>query len=473
MAYYQPALRSKGSALHAALILLFLVGGLSTGVVADPGSGERQLSLTVYNSDLAVVRDERRMEIQKGTHWLPFRDVPSRIDPTSVHLKAVDGQPLEVLEQNYRYDLVSPEKIFDRYLDSEIKVIVEEGRLYEGTLLSHAGGRLVLGGGEADEGLVVLSPDKITDVQFPALPEGLITRPTLEWLLHAGSGGTRALEVSYLTHGFNWHAEYVAVVGAGDKVMDLAGWVSVDNRSGATYEDAELQLVAGDVHRVPVPKMRVPGGRSAELALAADGMPNFVEETLFEYHLYTLGRQTTLRENETKQLSLFTPTSCKVEKIYESNPRRDNKKVRVVLETTNSEETGLGMPLPKGKVRVYKRDRRDRLQFIGEDQIDHTPKDEKVRIFVGNAFDLVVERKETDSRKLSRFVREIDVEIEVRNRKEKENVTVVIQEDLYGDWKILQANRDYEKKTSRRIEFRVPVNAGQVEVVTYTVRYTR
>ncbi len=456
---------SRGAPLIAALAAL---AAAQAGAAAS--DGERDLSLTVYNSDLAVVRDARTMSIEQGTHWLAFTDVPARIDPTTVNLKALDEGALEMLEQNYRYDLVSQDKILERYLDSEIRVILEEGRLYEGTLLSFAGGRIVLGGAQDGEGLVILNPDKITDLQFPALPEGLITRPTLEWLLDAERRGDRRLEVSYMTAGFNWHAEYVAVVAEDDASMDLAGWVSVDNRSGATYEDAELQLVAGDVHRVPKQQAR-PGRMRDQENLMMAAAPAFEQEELFEYHLYTLGRRSTLRDNETKQLSLFNPTRCRVHKLYEANPQRDGTKVRVVLETTNSEEMGLGRPLPKGTVRVFQRDSRGRLQFVGEDAIDHTPRDEDVRVFLGNAFDLAAERTELASRRISQRVREVDIEVEVRNRKESEDVVVVLQENVYGDWEVTQSSRDYDRKSSRLIEFRVPVKAGQVEKVTYTIRY--
>ncbi len=439
--------------------------------VCPADAEERELSLTVYNNDLAVVRDQRAMEIASGIEWLKFRDVPERIDPTSVHLTATDGEGLEVLEQNYVYDLVSPEKILDRYLEHQIQAITEDGRLYEGTLLSHSGGRVVLSEVEGQSGLVILMVEKITDLRFPELPEGLITRPTLEWLLAADRGGTRNLEVSYMTGGMNWHAEYVAVVDADDENLDLAGWVSLENHSGATYPDAELQLVAGEPHRVmPTPEFKR-GGRPVQALSMADET-GFQEETFFEYHLYTLGRETTLKNNETKQVSLFNPAACEVEKIYEANPQRHGKKVRVVLETTNSEEMGLGMPLPKGKIRVYKEDSRGRLQFVGEDGIDHTPRDEKVRVFVGNAFDLVVERTEKDRRNIGSRTREWDLEVELRNRKEDEDVTILLAEDVHGDWTVLEASHAYEKKNSRRIEFDVPVRAGEVVTVTFTVRTT-
>jgi hypothetical protein len=458
---------------HGGALAGFLLAGLVLAGLPSPAAADesRALSLTIYNRDLGLVRDVRSLSIAAGTDWVDFRDVPERIDPTSVHLKPVDGEPLAVLEQNYRYDLVSSEKILERYLDAEIKVILEEGRLYEGRLLSAGGRHLVLGGMQPEEGLTILTREKITDIQFPALPEGLITRPTLAWLLSAERGGARQVEVSYLTGGFDWHAEYVAVVDQEDSAMDLSGWVSIDNHSGATYPQADLQLVAGDVHRVPAPG-RPAKGRGAMEMMAAPQAAGFEEESFFEYHLYTLGRQTTLRDRETKQLALFAPADCEVAKRYESNPRRDGAKVRVVLETTNSRAAGLGMPLPAGTVRVYKRDRRERLQFIGEDRIDHTPRDEKLRVLIGNAFDLVVERTELATRRIGPRDREIDIEIEVRNRKEDDAVDVLIQEDLYGYWQVLRASAPYEQKSSTRIEFTVPVAAGETATVRYTVRFT-
>jgi len=472
--------RGQGSARRGRVgrlrwVTMLLLAGIVLAGMPLPAAAEeeRALSLTIYNRDLGLVRDMRSLEVVAGTGWVDFRDVPARIDPTSVHFKAIDGSPLVVLEQNYRYDLVSSEKILERYLDSDVKVILDEGRLYEGQLLSASGRHLVLGGVDPGEGVTILTREKVTDIQFPALPEGLITRPTLAWLLSAERGGARDVEVSYLTGGFDWHAEYVALVNEEDTGMHFSGWVSIDNHSGATFPNAELQLVAGDINRV-APVQTLAKGRGAALSeMMMAQAPGFEEEAFFEYHLYTLGRRTTLRDRETKQLALFDPATCDVEKRYESNPRRDGAKVRVVLETTNSRELGLGMPLPQGTVRVYKRDRREKLQFLGEDRIDHTPRDEKLRIFIGKAFDLVVERTELASRKVGPRDREIDVEIEVRNRKEDAAATVLIQEDLYGFWKVLNANMSYEQKSSSRIEFTVTVAAGETATVTYTVRFTR
>jgi hypothetical protein len=245
----------------------------------------------------------------------------------------------------------------------------------------------------------------------------------------------------------------------------------LENRSGATYPEAQLQLVAGEVHRAVAPRpprdmmMRVASG-------SMESQKAFEEETFYEYHLYTLQRPTTLHDNETKQLSLFDPASCPVKRVYETNPQQDNRSVRVMLESVNSEANGLGMPLPQGTVRVYQRDKRGQLQFVGEAKFDHTPRDEKIRVYTGKAFDLVVERTETDTRQFGPRDREVDVKIEVRNRKEKEDVTVIVQEDLYGVWAIRQSSLPYEKKSSTRIEFAVPVAAGQVQTVTYTAHFS-
>jgi hypothetical protein len=449
--------------------LALTVLGLSTLALPVPAQdAERSVSVTVYNQDLGLVRDVRRLAVPEAGGWVSFREVPSGIDATSVHLKATDGRELQVLEQNYAYDLVSPEKILERYLESPVKVVLKDGRLYEGTLLSTREGQLVMGG--AGGAVTILAREKVTDIQCPGLPEGLITRPTLSWLLR-GAGGDRQLEVSYLTSGMTWHAEYVAVVAEAATTMDLSGWVSLDNRSGASYPEAQLQLVAGEVHRVTPP--RAPREMLMRAGTAdMEAQKAFEEESFYEYHLYTLQRPTTLHDNETKQLALFDPAACPVKRIYETDPQQDGKTVRVMLESVNSEANGLGMPLPQGKVRVYQRDKRGQLQFVGEDAIDHTPRDEKIRVYTGKAFDLVVERTELDTRQLAPRDRETDVKIEVRNRKEKEAVTVVVQEDFYGVWEIRRASHDYEKKSSTRIEFAVPVAAGAVATVTYTVHYS-
>jgi hypothetical protein len=440
------------------------------GILMSAASGqERELSVTVYNNDLAAVRDVRTVSITAGVDTFRFVDVPEEIDPTSVLLEPADGKPLVVLEQNYAYDLVSADALLKRYLDREIQVLNEEGDLLEGRLLSYSDGQLLLR--PRDGGVRVLSRKKISEIRCPRLPEDLYTRPTLVWVLSSDAGGERRVRLSYLTSGMSWKARYVAVVNEASTQLRLAAWVNIRNESGATYPNASLQLVAGEVHRVsPGRRPRHEKGiPTRELALAA--VPQFEEEAFFEYHLYTLDQPTTLADREKKQIALFAPTEVAVSKEYEYAAWKGDK-VRVVLVFTNDEEAGLGRPLPAGIVRVYQEDSRGRLQFIGEDRVDHTPRGEEVRLFLGQAFDLVAERKVLDVRKIGRNVREEDVEISLRNRKEEGEVEIVVSERLYGYWEITRSSHPYEKKEATLVEFRPTIPAGEEVKLTYTVRYT-
>ena len=295
----------------------------------------------------------------------------------------------------------------------------------------------------------------------------MITRPTLVWMLNNGGPKKHKTELSYLTEGVDWHAEYVAVVDRDDKNLELGGWVSLVNRSGATYKDARLKLVAGDVNIVEA--RRRPEARGALKAMAAvEAVPQFEEKAFFEYHLYTLQRKTTLKNNQTKQISLFPSAEVKAKKLYIYDSARYEKKVRVNLEFKNREQDGLGLPLPEGKIRVYKQDVDEALEFVGEDLIDHTPADEKVRIFLGNAFDLVGERVQKSSKKISSRSREEEYEISLRNHKE-EDVGIVVVEHFYGDWEITQRSHSYTKKDARTAEFAVPIPAKGEVKLNYTV----
>ncbi|MEZ4652435.1 MAG: hypothetical protein R3E12_02235 [Candidatus Eisenbacteria bacterium] len=303
---------------------------------------------------------------------------------------------------------------------------------------------------------------------MPRLPEGLRTRPTLVWTLQSDGGGQKPVELSYLTAGLSWHAEYVAVTNEDDSRISLSAWISLENTSGATYPDAQLQLIAGEVNRVQPPQPMYMRGKGA-VAMAEMDSQGFAEESFFEYHLYTLDRRTTIADRETKQVALFPTAEAPVDKIYEYRGQVDPKKVSVVLETANSESRGLGMPLPAGKVRTYKEDKRGQLQFVGEDQIDHTPKNEKVRLRIGNAFDVVGERNQLSQKRISDRVQEQEIEIKIRNRKE-EKIEVLVEESLYGDWEIIQSTHEHVKKDARTADFRLPVGADQETVLRFTVR---
>jgi hypothetical protein len=338
-------------------------------------------------------------------------------------------------------------------------------------LLSYSDENLTLK--EPEGAIRIVRLNEVRDMYFPSLPEGLITKPTLVWLLDSQVSGKRKAEVSYLTSGINWHAEYVAVVDQLDENLELAGWVSIDNRSGATYQDAKIKLIAGEVHRVRegIPLPRLGKGEMMELAT---GAPQFEEKPFFEYHLYTLLRPSTIKDNEIKQVSLFPTTNVKIKKIFTYDGAKEEKNVKVEVEFKNSQAEGLGMPLPKGKIRVYKADVDKSLEFVGEDLIDHTPKDEKVRVFLGNAFDIVGERKRTDFKQISKDVTEESYEIKLRNHKE-EAVEVVVVEHLYyyTTWEIIESNFKYEKKDANTIEFKIPLQKDEEKIINYTVRYIR
>jgi hypothetical protein len=287
-------------------------------------------------------------------------------------------------------------------------------------------------------------------------------------MLDSDLSGSQAAEVRYLTRQIGWHAEYVATVAAGEKQLDLAGWVSIDNKSGATYTDAKLKLIAGDVNRVqqkayPQPEMAM------RRMTAADA--GFEEKEFFEYHLYTLPRTSTLRDNEIKQLSLFPPARVEAKKIFTYNGAADGKKVRVSMEFVNSTEAGLGMPLPKGVIRVMKADTDGSLEFVGEDRIDHTPRDEKVRVYLGNAFDIVGERTPKDRRQITKQTTEEDFQIVLRNHKSAA-VTVVVTERMWGDWDIVASSLAHTKKDANTAEWNVDVASDGETNLTFTVRRT-
>lgn len=436
---------------------------LAAAAWAMPLSADAEIYVTVYNNDLALVREVRSVDLPKGVSEYSFTGVPSRIDPTSVRL---DGGPgVAVLEQNYRYDLVSRQKLLERYLDQTVQVVTKHDKFHEGVLKT-AAGSIVL---ETENGIVVVNDDEVADVSLPKIPAGLITRPTLVWTLANDGAEKRDLEIQYLTNGLSWHAEYIAAVDAKDESMELTAWVSLENNSGATYENAHLKVVAGDVHRVtsspPTPSiMRMQAMDSRQKSRG------FQERTFFEYHLYDLERPTTLRDREVKQIQLLENRTVPVEKVYVYEPTRGNSDVQVKLRFDNTEENGLGIPLPAGKFRVYREDTDKSLQFAGEDRLDHTPRDEEVTVFLGNAFDLVAERHDLESRRITDRVFERRIQIKLRNRKESGTVSILVKEHPGGNWRIVDASHDWERVNARDLEFEISVKSGTEVIVEYKVR---
>jgi len=443
------------------------------------------VDLTVYNQNLALVKERRTLELKLGVNQVAFQDVAALIDPTTVLFRSLtDPSGTTVLEQNYEYDIVGSQKLLEKYVDQDIQLVTEDGSKYSGKLLSGTQDVIL----QAVDGQVtVIKLDQVREFSFPRLPEGLITKPTLLWQVEAAKGGTHNVEVTYMTQGVNWQADYVLLLDKGDKKIDLDGWITLNNQSGATYKDAKLKLIAGEIHREAEEMAYAKG--EIRMAPTAVPAPQVAERAFFEYHLYEVQRPVTVKDRETKQIEFTTASGVAAEKffVYDASQQpyfwgtpitepsygdTGNRKVMVMLEFQNSEKAGLGVPLPKGTVRVYKEDVDGSTQFIGEDSIDHTPKDEKVRLYIGDAFDIVGERKQTNFRKLGENSLEESYEITIRNHKE-EAVQVRIVEHMFrwSEWEITSTSLDYLKTDAQTIEYRLDVPANGEKKVGYTVRY--
>jgi len=445
---------------------------LATILLHAQESHQKSLAVTVYNQNLGVVKDVRELNISSGISEIKLTDVAQFIDPTSVHID-IDG---EVLEQNFQYDLVSMDKILKKYIDKNIQLVGEKGEFIEGKLLSVNGFQIVLQ--KNDGGLLMLPSAGKYQISVESLPNGLITRPTLIWMVESQNSGKQDVKVSYQTSGMNWHAEYVVVLNKDDSKLDLNSWVSVENKSGATYNNAKLKLVAGDVNLVKSNNYNQPQYDRVYAAKSFKAEEQFSEKEFFEYHIYDLQRKTTLANNETKQISLFEASDVSAKKKYFYGNRssyyggsRQSGKVSVIVEFENSEANNLSKPMPKGKVRVYKSDG-DALEFIGEDLIDHTPKKEKVKLKIGEAFDIVVEDVQTENKKITNKVYEQTYEVTITNRK-KEDIVVDVERMLGFNWEVLSSSIKFEKKDSKTILFKVPVKADAKTVLKYKVRYVQ
>jgi hypothetical protein len=443
----------------------------------------------------AVIRDEREIDFKDGLNTISFTDVAAFIDPTTVSFADLtEAGATAVLEQQFLFDLVSHSKLLDRYLDRPITARVPAGDQVtdiSGTLLSHTQGQLVLQG----PGGVQLVPWNGSQVQLGELPGGLITRPTLQWLVRSAEGGRRKVRTAYQTEGITWRSDYNLVLNAEDTAADLGAWVTLMNLSGASYRDAQLKLIAGDVQRVQPGRGRYPP-MAAQAVRAEVADAAFEEKSFYEYHLYTLPRRTTIAQNTTQQIALFpTVDDVAVEKVlvYYGLPQaahwgvfprpmtdrdfgnQSNKKVDVYIRFENRQDNKLGIPLPRGKVRVFKLDDADgSLEFVGEDLIDHTPRNQTVLIRTGQSFDVTGERTQTNyTVNIGGHVITESFRIELSNAKDRPQ-KVIIKENLYRwvNWEILQKSDDFTKVDARTIHFEVTVPAEGKKVVEYTVRYT-
>jgi hypothetical protein len=434
------------------------------------------VSITIYNSNLGLVKDIRLIDLKLGIHELKFMDVAAKIDSTTVHIKSlINGSSVNVLEQNYEYDLLSPQKLLEKFVGQKVQLATvnpetKKEESVEAILLSTQGGNIFQIGDKISIG----HPGRIL---LSKIPENLIPQPTLVWLLENRLSKPQKLEVSYLTSGINWKADYVVVLNPSDNLADLTGWVTIDNKSGATYQNALLKLVAGDIHRA---KPEIKMDRMMAKAAAKEVSPQFKEETFFEYHLYTLDRKTTIKDNQTKQMTLLNANQIPIKKLFifpgypyyyysRYDQRSEKQKIGVFLELENTEKNRLGMPLPKGTIRVYKEDKDRSLQFVGEDRIDHTPKDEKFKIKIGEAFDVVGEKVQTDYKHLGFNLYEVAFDVSLRNHK-KEDIKVLVEEPIPGDWEMLSNSHPYEKISAHLIRFEVPVVKDKEIKVKYRIR---
>jgi len=443
---------------------------------------QTDLNVTVYNSNVALVRDVRDVSLPGGLFRLKFEDIAATVNPATVHFRSLtEPDKLGVVEQNYEYDLLEPAKLLHKYVGKEVTLVRtfrENGETnhedVKATLLADNNGPVWRIGKD------IFTGGYSESYRFPEVPANLYERPTLLMSLENTGAAKHRIEASYLAQGLMWNADYVLTVGRDDKAADLDGWVTLANASGTAFHNARLQLVAGELNRIP----QQMDARETARDLVSNAMaaaPQFAQESFSEYHLYTLGRRTSIENSESKQISLLQGTGVPTEKVFIVNgqdfyyhnaqnpgsPLKDA--VLVYYKFKNEQKAGLGMPLPAGNVRVYQKDSKGGVLFIGEDRIDHTPKDETVTVHIGNAFDIVAERKQTDYKRIDMHTWEMEFEITLRNHKDTP-VVVEVNEPIGGDWKMLSSTFEAKKTAAFAAQFHVPVPKAGEAVLRYRVR---
>lgn len=447
---------------------------------------QKEVAVTIYNENLALVKDQRRIPLKKGNINLAFRDVSANMRAETALLRSVSAPgSVAVLEQNFNFELLTPQKMLEKFVGQTVNVVrtnpstgVETTEVAE--VLSANEGAVLKIGNRIETGL----PARIV---YNSVPQNLRDRPTLTMALESTQNATQDIELSYLTGGLGWKADYVLELNPAEDKLDISGWVTLTNTSGATYKNAKLQLVAGDVNQVNE-QFAQPGLVRAMSAAPMAKAPEMQSESLFEYHMYTLGRPTTIAENQTKQVALLGASGVPARKefllrgadYYYQGAAGDlgqKLKVGTFLEFDNKDSSQLGMPLPKGVVRVYKKDSAGNAQFIGEDRIDHTPRNEKIRLKLGDAFDVTADKKQTDFKKIAgtskyNYIFESAYEVVLKNAK-KEAVTVTVQEPMPGDWQIQSSSHPYTKGASNTAVWKVQVPADGTSKLIYRaqVRY--
>lgn len=443
---------------------------------------QQDVAVTIYNDNLALIKDQRKVKLKTGLNNLAMRDVSAQIRPETALLRSLAmGSSLTILEQNFDFDLLTPQALLEKFVGRKVTVIKTNPA--NGQESNESAEVLA-----ASNGVVLRMADRIETgipgrISYSDVPANLKDRPTLSILLQNKIPSEQNVELSYLTSGLNWKADYVAELGQNEDKIDLSGWVTLNNTSGTSYRNAKLQLVAGDLNRVREP--RPMAAKTMRMEMMADAAPSMQEESLLEYHLYSMDRPTTINENQSKQVALLSTTGINARKelvlkgadyYYQSSygDLGQKMKVSVFLEFENNASNKLGIPLPKGVMRVYKKDTQGNAQFIGEDQIDHTPKNEKVRLKLGESFDVTADKKQTDFKKLpnpgkANIMVESAYEIILKNAK-KEPATVLVQEPIPGDWKILKASHVADKSSSNTATWKIEVPAEGKTTLSYRVQ---
>jgi hypothetical protein len=446
-----------------------IIGLLSLAITAQ-AFADNQTSVTIYNSNNAVVREFRTLDLKKGLKSYSEKDFPSLLDPASVKLNLTNA---DIIEQNFKFDLASASKILQKYIDKDV-ILSKDEKSISGKLISADFDGAVIQTKEG--GLILVNKLNEYTVSVPTMPAGFIVTPTLEWLIDSKSSGKKETEINYQTNGMTWNAEYVAVLNKDEKTMDLTSWISLTNTCGKTFENAKIKLMAGNIAFAR--KKPQYNEDEEEIVYTNNYAPKELlgsnpvsEKSFFEYHLYNIARPTTIANNESKQVTLFDKQNIKIEKeylyevnsyySYEANPD-------IYVKFKNSEKNNLGIPLPKGVIRIYKDDGTDK-EMIGSANINHTPKDEELKLKVGKAFDLLVKDKVVSTDKISDEVSEIEIETELKNRK-KEDVVIKINKNFYSNVEVLKSNYDSEKKDNSVLEFSIPVKADSVVKLKYKVR---
>lgn len=457
------------------LLCLALSATAQDGKTETTTADQVDIAVTAYNNGLALVRDVRRIDLPTGEVGLHFQGVAQMIRPETVSLRSIaQAGSVSILEQNYEFDLINPQKLMEKYVGQDVKLQSfheqEEFHLVEAKLLSANAGYIY----EVEGEIFIGHPGTVV---LPEMPENLIAKPSLIWTLN-NALENQQLEATYLTRGISWQADYVLTLAKDDASMDLGGWVTMNNQSGASYVNAKLKLVAGDVN-VVADRSDLMAAKESQIRRLTQMGAQVAEESFAEFHLYTIPRRTTIKQNQSKQLALLQASDAKTEKVYEyrgrphfySNamPPMLNEHVEVFIKFENEEENGMGMPLPAGVMRIYQEDSEGMLQFAGEDRIKHTPKDETVTLRMGKAFDVIGERVQKDYRRISNQVHESTFEITLRNHKE-EDIVVDVVEPLTGDWQILEENIVHTKRDARTAVYSLSVPKDGEAKLRYRVR---